>query len=74
MRKMGHRIKWEEAAPSLLARDVSEPVLGLDFGLKCINFALDLVIRSRVRQGKRPASISLRQARTRGRGRSCWLL
>lgn len=46
---MGHRIKWEEAAPSLLARDVNELVLALDFGLKCINFALDLVIRNRVR-------------------------
>lgn len=45
-------MKWEEAAPSLLARDVSELVLALDFRLKCINFALDLVIKSRVRQAR----------------------
>lgn len=50
---MGHRIKWEETAPSLLARVVNKLVLALDFRLKCINFALDLVIRGRGRQGKK---------------------
>lgn len=39
--------------PSLLARDVNELVLTLDFRLTCIHFVLDLVIRSGVRQGKR---------------------